>query len=410
MIRCVLIICLGVAFSAATASAQDPLSGELRWWKGNLHTHSLWSDGDQFPEMIADWYAQNGYNFLAISDHNILSEGNKWIAVKKAIERSDDGILDRYRNRFGNAWVQTRGEANTNDHEVRLKPLDEFRGLVEQRGEFILIPAEEISDKHDGKPIHINATNLAEKIEPQHGDSVSDTIRNNLRAIIEHERAHGRQVLPHLNHPNFGYAITAADLAGVETERFFEVYNGHPGVNQLGNDDHPSIEVMWDQINALRRNELKIAPIFGIATDDSHEYHGKKGSRPGRGWVMVRSQYLTPEHLIKAMKRGDFYASTGVVLTDIRYDSDAHTLSIEIDSAQDATYTTKFIGTLQDSEGHGHVHPGEVFASVIGTSATYKLQGNELYVRALVTSTLPHRDPSFEDQKQQAWTQPVGWR
>ena len=23
-----------------------------RYWKGNLHTHSLWSDGDDFPEMI----------------------------------------------------------------------------------------------------------------------------------------------------------------------------------------------------------------------------------------------------------------------------------------------------------------------------------------------------------------------
>jgi hypothetical protein len=47
---------------------------------------------------------------------------------------------------------------------------------------------------------------------------------------------------------------------------------------------------------------------MGIATDDSHEYHGKPGSRPGRGWVMVRARYLTPEHLILAMKAGDFYA------------------------------------------------------------------------------------------------------
>ena len=45
---CVLIIlvlsgCLTTALSKS-AQAAEP---ETRWWKGNLHTHSLWSDGDQ---------------------------------------------------------------------------------------------------------------------------------------------------------------------------------------------------------------------------------------------------------------------------------------------------------------------------------------------------------------------------
>ena len=124
---------------------------ELRWWKGNLHTHSLWSDGDEFPEMIADWYAQRGYHFLALTDHNVLSEGMKWMPVTEAVGRSDSGILDRYRQRFGNAWVETRGEPGSTDHEVRLKPLDEFRYLLERRDEFILIPAEEISDSARGE-------------------------------------------------------------------------------------------------------------------------------------------------------------------------------------------------------------------------------------------------------------------
>ncbi|MGH7171596.1 MAG: hypothetical protein ACRELG_15070, partial [Gemmataceae bacterium] len=36
-----------------------------RYWRGNIHKHSLWSDGDDFPEMIADWYKAHGYHFLA---------------------------------------------------------------------------------------------------------------------------------------------------------------------------------------------------------------------------------------------------------------------------------------------------------------------------------------------------------
>src|SRR5262245_32554540 len=54
-----------------------------RWFKGNLHTHSLWSDGNDYPEMIADWYKRNGYQFLALSDHNVLQEGVKWIELKQ---------------------------------------------------------------------------------------------------------------------------------------------------------------------------------------------------------------------------------------------------------------------------------------------------------------------------------------
>ncbi|MGB7329620.1 MAG: hypothetical protein WBD31_32400 [Rubripirellula sp.] len=402
-----------------TASAESPSTNPAAtWWKGNLHTHSLWSDGDQFPEMIADWYRERDYNFLALTDHNVLSEGMRWMPMSTIIQRSDKGILDRYRKRFGEDWVETRGEPGQKDHEVRLKPLDEFRYLLELSGKFILIPAEEISDKSEGKPVHINATNIAEALQPVGGDTVRETIENNLRAILEHEKSHGREVLPHVNHPNFKYALTAEDLAAVVSEQFFEVYNGHPGVNHLGDDDHPGIERMWDLINAIRQNSLNIPPMMGIATDDSHEYHGKPGSRPGRGWVMVRSRYLTPEHLIRAMKRGDFYASSGVSLTDVRFDESTKTLEIDIDAQTGVTYRTDFIATLanptsndsEESESIDEHKIGVVVATSDLPSAKYTMTGNELYLRAVVTSSEPPSDPSFADQKQQAWTQPVGWR
>ena len=41
-----------------------PADPPARWWKGNLHTHSLWSDGNDYPEMIVDWYRRRGYHFL----------------------------------------------------------------------------------------------------------------------------------------------------------------------------------------------------------------------------------------------------------------------------------------------------------------------------------------------------------
>ena len=40
-----------------------------RWYRGNLHTHSLWSDGDDYLEMIAIWYRDQKYDFLCFTDH-----------------------------------------------------------------------------------------------------------------------------------------------------------------------------------------------------------------------------------------------------------------------------------------------------------------------------------------------------
>src|SRR3954466_4543649 len=85
------------------APPQDPPGERLtapaggRWFKGNLHTHSLWSDGNDYPEMIVDWYARHGYQFLALSDHNTLSQGPRWIGVRGANSRSGHDGFASYR-------------------------------------------------------------------------------------------------------------------------------------------------------------------------------------------------------------------------------------------------------------------------------------------------------------------------
>jgi len=219
-------------------------------------------------------------------------------------------------------------------------------------------------------------------------------------------------MLPHLNHPNFQWGITYEDMAAVVSERFFEVYNGHPSINHLGDKEHPSIEAMWDLANAIRLTVLEAPPLLGIGTDDSHEYHGKPGARPGRGWTMVRSKFLTPEHLIRAMKAGECYASSGVSLEDVRFDAEKRTLTVAVLPEKDATYRIDFIATLKNTnekELPTKENTGKVVASVESTRGVYVMKGNELYVRALVTSSLPPKDPVWDEQKQQAWTQPVGY-
>ena len=48
-----------------------------KWWKGNLHTHTTRSDGRKTPEEAIRLYREAGYDFLALTDHWVPSEGGE---------------------------------------------------------------------------------------------------------------------------------------------------------------------------------------------------------------------------------------------------------------------------------------------------------------------------------------------
>jgi hypothetical protein len=406
-------LAVGACQPSGTTASNDE---SPRWYRGNLHTHSLWSDGDDFPESIVGWYKGHGYDFIALSDHNVLAVGDKWIDVIQGTPRFE--AYQKYLAEYGDAWVDS--EASGETLRVRLKTLEEYRTLFEDPGRFLIISSEEISDHFEDKPIHVNATNVAELIDPQGGGSVQEVLQNNIDAVLEQRERTGRPMFPHINHPNFMWALTAEDLIAVEGERFFEVYNGHPLVHNLGDDQRPGMDRLWDIVlteRLARGGEI----LYGLATDDAHNYHETRPNlaNPGRGWVMVRASALTPEALIEALEAGDFYAATGVELEDVsRQDQ---TLTVQIRPKEGVTYRTLFIGTRR-----GYTPPqeiaggtdqaavtrlysdeiGEVLAEVEGTSPSYTFTGDELYVRAkIVSSRLKDNEPDGEYET--AWTQPV---
>ena len=57
----------GSVFALITLAALTAVGADAKWWKGNLHTHTLWSDGDDYPEMVVGWYQEHGYDFLSIT-------------------------------------------------------------------------------------------------------------------------------------------------------------------------------------------------------------------------------------------------------------------------------------------------------------------------------------------------------
>jgi hypothetical protein len=374
------------------------------WYRGNTHTHTYWSDGDAAPDQVVQWYADHEYDFLVLSDHNIMQQGDRWFPVSDSGSRPlRQEHVEALQARFGDDWVELRQQDGVT--QMRLKTLPELTAWCAAQG-LLLIPGEEVTDRWQAHEVHINAINNNQTIPPQHGGSVLETMQNNIDAIRAHGQAQGRPVLAHVNHPNFMWSLTAEDLASIRGERFFEVYNGHRSVFNQGDATHPSTDELWD--TALEARLIHGAGdgnlLFAVATDDAHNHHGNKPhSIPGRGWIMVRAEVCTPRAIVTAMQRGDFYASSGVILKDIGMDGNE--LVVTIDAQPGVTYLTEFIGMHRErSDSWTSPH---VLHQQTGPVARFTMTGDEVYVRPRVTSSRPHPRPYRAGDREMAWGQPV---
>ncbi len=324
---CILAVSLAI-FNSSNVLGQDPASpASLRWFKGNTHTHTLNSDGDSSPDDVVKWYREKGYNFLFITDHEYITN---------------------------------------------VAPLNQLFGKGEA---FLVISGQEVTDSFDKKPLHTNGLGLTKVVMPNRlGGSVATLQKN-----IDDVRAAGG--VPQLNHPNFGWALTAEEIKQLKGVTLMEIYNAHPLVNNLGGGGSPSAEQIWDELLT------KGMQIFGIADDDSHYFKrigDKTAPTPGHGWVFVRAAELTEKAILSSLDRGDFYASTGVELEE--YAANESKIAIKIKVARPSKYTIQFIG-----------RGGRILNESNESTAVYNIVGNEGYVRAKIT----------ESNGKLAWTQPV---
>ena len=337
--RCALfVVSIGIALAVSSASPKSSTSAEAAaaqqapssqgvWLKGQLHTHTLNSDGDSTPDDVVRWYREHGYNFVAITDHNYLTSVDGLNALHGADDR------------------------------------------------FLVVKGEEVTDRFGDKPIHVNGLDPTSFVKPPGGGSVVTMVQNMIDAI---RSARG---VPSINHPNYGWAMSADDLAQLERTRLFEVFNGHPLVNNLGGGGVPGLEETWDRL--LSSGKL----LYGIAVDDAHYFkrpEDKTAPRPGFGWVHVRAARLEARAIVEALERGDFYSSTGVELQSLERSTTAMTIAIRTQPA--SKYRIQFIG-----------RQGAVLSEATTSPASYTFRGDEGYVRAKV----------IESNGKTAWIQPV---
>jgi hypothetical protein len=229
--------------------------------KGNLHTHSLESDGDAPPEEVYRFYRDHGYQFLALTDHNHV--------------------------------VQPRT----------------YRHL--ERPRFKMLPAEEVTMTAEGREVHVNALCIKKKID---GGTFA-TKKQALEHAIDATHAQGGIAL--INHPNFGLALNLNDLVdGGRHADLLELWSGHPYVYPVGVDGAPSYEALWDAARA------RGVAFSGVGVDDAHHFHVPATSRtaaaPLRAWIATYAEPgadVDATAICDAIKKGRFYASNGVQLT-----------------------------------------------------------------------------------------------
>lgn len=99
-----------------------------RWYRGNLHTHTIVSDGKRTPAEAVAFYRDHGYDFVALTDHMVFAEtadlGSDDFLVIPSIEVHGDDPESRIYHLVG-----LGGDLEPGEH---LESLDSLEIAVEQ--------------------------------------------------------------------------------------------------------------------------------------------------------------------------------------------------------------------------------------------------------------------------------------
>ncbi len=329
----------------ATAQAG---SGEV-WLRGSTHVHAKPSgdSSEPIPDVIA-WYEAHGYDFIVLTDHNKVSEvaPGSDTAGQPFVRDPDNGLI-----------VLAGTELTHNPSGC--------------------VPA---GDKSKKCRIHVNAIGVTArpvgKIDWANRKT-HDRIEKYQAALDEVAKLGAP--LAQLNHPQWFWGMTPGVLIELAHRgvKLVEIANAQFPKWNAGDKDHPSMEQLWD--DAL----VTGATLWGIASDDAHDYHGHGPWPPGGGWIVVHAR-RDPRAILDAIAAGHFYASSGVKL--VHAEPDGNELVVEVAPGEPGTYAIAWIEN------------GKLVDTVTGTSARRAIPATG-YVRAVVT----------RDDGARAWVQPARW-
>jgi hypothetical protein len=442
----------GAVTGGGCAMVSGSAAGGKKFYKGQFHTHTWWSDGKAAPEQAVAFYKERGYDFLGITDHNVYGEGYRVKRLKKG-NVNEMAILDAYRKNYPSCAVVK--EAEGGDFDVELKTVAQLREMFEEPGKFVLLDGVEGTTRVADEAGIVNQVHMSYLNVPSVPDyfrkcgtkgTVAQRIGEAHKAVKEVAAKLGRDEMFILNHPLWKwYDVQPEDLIANAEVRFFEVCNsGSPFAPGKGlPSDGLDADRFWDVVNAFRaRNGQPL--LYGVGTDDTHYFFGTKNTVPADGcvplnaWCRVRAASLTADALISAMADGDFAACEGLEPDDFSFDAASGTLTVSVAGQRDVCRTIEFIVSKKDfcaepvktltifpldETGKRRARAcrtvnvygkgiGQVVKSVTGrmgepVRSSYRLAPDDLYVRARILSPEhPRIRPFLHPKCRMAWTQP----
>lgn len=288
------------------------------FYKGNVHSHTVRSDGKLQPADMLRGYKERGYAFVAISDHERYFDSTEFdtddFLVYPAIEWAVEEPKDGYKGHHLHGLLGTR---------------DMVAAAGDKR-----IAHDKYMDKYDWKT-------------PQTIQRAIDTLREAGNLVM-------------YNHPIWS-RLELDDLLNVNGYFAVEIYNyGCVIEDGTGLSTH-----YWDML--LRRGHK----VFGLATDDNHNYHpyGSPLCDSFGGWIVVAARKLDRESIAEALAQGSFYSSSGPEIYEFSHSGD------EVYVRCSPVKTIRMLSY----ERRGVSKPAEVGGSL--TEASFKLFGNETFVR-----------------------------
>lgn len=315
------------------------------WLRGSTHIHARPS-GDSttpIPEVVA-WYESHGYDFVVLTDHNQVSE------------------VDPDRDTTGQV-------------AVRNPPA----GLIVLAGiELTHNPSGCVPPGDTSRRCRIHVNLLGTTARP--GRKVEWAPRSTHDRVAKYQAALDKRKplggIAQLNHAQWFWGMTPDVLVEIASRGIvlYEIANRAFAKWNKGDKTHPSTEALWD--SALTRG----ATLWGVASDDAHDYRGGGKYPAGGNWVVVKAR-RDPQAILDSLATGRFYSSTGVVLD--RAEVVGGELVVEV-APSNAAHVIEFIEN------------GKRVATAKANAARRAVPTNG-YVRAVVT----------RGDGAQAWIQPA---
>ena len=230
------------------------------FYKGNLHTHTTRSDGRKSPYDAAREYRERGYDFMAITDHNIYADFDDF-------NRGDFLMLPGMEI---NAPPQPG-----NDTEYHFLALPGTRAM------------------RDNAPLPLYRHDFRLELEPLHTAEY-------LQPIIDDAVMRGCWVT--LNHPywsrvEYDQVLAFRNVSAIEVHNFCSSVLENTG----------EAFQCWDAV--LRKG----VRMLGTSVDDAHHFFPENsgGYDAFGGYVVAKAESLSLDDITAALVSGSFYGSAG---------------------------------------------------------------------------------------------------